>query len=395
MKVSYYIRASASFLFGMLFALFVISVNHEKTYMIVLPSIMGLLPSMVLGSLMCSMLSGEAYLIKKVFLSLRLFSIIFICISIFIFGFLAEIFFTDSIYAIIFSALFGLFLGYTFADWHVLLYRATYNKTLITVSAIIFIFGQYFSIGLYSILSVMLDAQQAYPVSIVICLICSVLLVLLTYLDGVVKTERNEYVAPVLNDFLLTQLQLLLLILIAAQAIVLLAVVEYCFQENLNENQWVQNFSDIESIWSTVISVVTFLFISVYVLRRYGKIYLVYTAEIISCLVFVLFVINIVLEYRYEYLLYLCVFLSQGAAILLFIIFNSLVIDFFKSGTIRIFVPITTAIMLFFLSLYQSVVPVVVTLSVTENSISSAFTLSAVLILFVIFSGRMSIKLMK
>ena len=395
MKISYCIRVFASFLFGMLFALFVVSVNQEKTYMIVLPSIMGLLPSMVLGALMCSLVPGEAYLIRKILLNLRLFSIIFISLGIFIFGFLVQIFFTDNVYAIIFSALFGLFLGYTFADWHVSLYRVTFGRVLITISAIIFIFGQYFSIGLYGILSVALDSQQAYPVSIIICFIYSLILVVVTYVDGVIKTEKSDYVAPVLNDFLLTQMQLLLLIFLAAQAVLLLAVVEFCFQENVNENQWIQGFSHLGNIWSTVISAFISLVISVYVLNRFGKRYLVYIAQLLSIVVLVFFVVNIMIDYRYELLLYICAFLAQSSAIFLFIMFNCLVIDFFKTGTIRIFVPITSAILLFFLSLYQSVVPVLVTLTVAEGSLSSAVALSVILLILIVFSGRMSTKLVK
>ena len=397
MIISYYIRLTASFIFSLLFSLFIISINQERTYMIVLPSIMGLLSAMVLGSLMCSMLEGKKYFFKKKTLNVRLLAIILICLFILTFGILTELFLGHYIYSIIISAAFGLLLGYTFADWHVLLYQSVSSKKQIIIVALVFIFGQYVAIALYNILSAILNFQQLYNASIIVCFIFSLVLIILTYLDSFfyAKNDLEEDEAIVINNFTLTQLQLLLLIILSAQGMFLLSIVDYCYQRNIYENQWVSSFNEIGILWLTVISVIFFLCVAVFILKRYGQKIFIYCAEISALLALFLFIIAMITSFQYAFLLYFCAFFAQGGAIFMFILFNYFVISFFTSGIIRIFVPITTAILLFFMALYQSVIPVFVVLSVANNDLIWPVISIVLIFILILFSSRMSLQSVK
>jgi hypothetical protein len=373
----------------MLFSLLIISLNQEKTYMIVLPSVMGLFPSMVLGALMCSMIGGGKFLIEKINLTFRLFSSILICLGIFILGLAAQVFFKNSIYAIMLCSILGLAMGYTFADWHVLLYRSIYSNKLIIITSLIFVIGYFCAVALYGLLFSILEIWQTYTASMVICFILALLLVAVTYIDGLVNQANSNVLTTVINDFFSVQLKLLFLIFAVSQVIILAVLIEFCVQKNIYGKQWASDLTNSGASWLAIISILFYLLVGVYLLNKFNKKYLFFFAQVVVVITICLFLVNMLFMSQYSILLYMCVFFAYGGAILMSIVFNLYVITFFKSGVIGIFVPITTAIFLFFITLYQSVAPVLVTISISNGGLSLGVILIGLLFFVTLVLNRL------
>ena len=352
MKFYYGVRWCVCFIYSATFFMYMLSGNAVQLGYVIVSSLnLAIFPAMVLGSLIYSLVPGSVLIWHRLRINYRFLSLGVMLLALMIFTFNPNIYYVHTPYLLT-AVLLGLALGYLYTDLHVLIFRCARSPWTFALAAGVFVCGYVLAVSLHHMMNWLLPVEQPGRLRVLFYWIAFAAVVILMITDRSAYHSHDDSDQAVITDFALVLRRLSFLLMSAWQMVAGWTVIQLSLYWDQYLNQWLIGFpsdraavlvTGLPMLFSVLLAIILVAYIKPRLINLSGQ-GLVFAGTLL-CLGHHLWLGSEV------FLLNSAAALLYSGLVILAVSVQAYIIAFFRSGLLTVFIPVTVAIMLFFITM--------------------------------------------
>ncbi|MCF6767068.1 hypothetical protein L3V86_01620 [Thiotrichales bacterium 19S11-10] len=344
--------------------------------MLISPFELTIFPSMALGSLFCSFIPGDRYLLKRFRARYALSATVIIAFCLVCLTVVAarvEFVHYRSTSLIVICAMMGLCLGYLKAEYHVKLFQVVTNEFSMILAASVFLLGVFIVYSFFypmDVVFILIQATPHYTPLITSAMLIVILLWVLGVIDQRFTVNTNYYQTHYMTESDTyhseqVQLQLGFLSVLAIQIALTWGAAWTFYLQKVYDSEWLHRVEgNLRYAVLMMIAALVVILITAFIIKILPRKVMFYLMQGINLLAIVSILTSMLfLGMESEILAKISGFVLVGVCTMLLVVFQYHVVVFFKGQLIRAFVPIAIGLSSFLMATVWITTPILITYS--------------------------------